>query len=89
MHELLIFLCAVGIVFFLGLQSLSVNSGHKILAAFNSFAIGSFNLFILKSVPDVESAIAIAAYLSGGPVGITLAIYTHPYIAKFLYKKGQ
>ena len=87
MHELLIFISAVGIVFFLGLQSLSVNSGHKILAAVNSLVIGTFNLFLLKSIPDIDGFVATAAYLWGGPVGITLAIYTHPYIAKRLYNR--
>ena len=87
MTELFIFISAVGIVFFLGLQSLSVNSGHKVLAAVNSMVIGSFNLFLLKVVPDIESTYAIVAYLSGGPVGITLAIYFHPMIAKILYRK--
>lgn len=87
MTELFIFISAVGIVFFLGLQSLSVNSGHKILAAVNSLVIGTFNLYLLKSVPDIHTWQATAAYLLGGPVGITLAIYTHPLIAKILYKK--
>lgn len=87
MTELFIFISAVGIVFFLGLQSLSVNSGHKILAAVNSFVIGTFNLYLLKSVPDIHTWQATAAYLLGGPVGITLAIYTHPFIAKVLYNR--
>jgi hypothetical protein len=87
MTEFLIFISAVGIVFFLGLHSLSVNSGHKILAAVNSLVIGTFNLFLLKSVPDIHTWQATAAYLLGGPVGITLAIYTHPFIAKVLYNR--
>lgn len=87
MTEFLIFLSAVGIVFFLGLQSLSVNSGHKILAAVNSLVISTFNLYLLKSVPDIHTWQATAAYLLGGPVGITLAIYTHPFIAKLLYNR--
>ena len=87
MTELLIFISAVGIVFFLGLQSLSVNSGHKILAAVNSLVIGSFNLFLLKSLPDIHTWQSTAAYLFGGPVGITLAIYLHPRIARILYNR--
>ena len=87
MTELLIFISAVGIVFFLGLQSLSVNSGHKILAAVNSLVIGSFNLFLLKSLPDIDTWQSTVAYLVGGPVGITLAIYLQPRIAKVLYNR--
>ena len=87
-QNILIFLSAFGIVFFLGLQSLSVNSGHKILAMVNSLIIGSFNLVLLKSIPQVESYGAIMAYLFGGPLGIFTAMYVHPRIAKFLYKKG-
>ena len=86
MTEFFIFISAVGIVFFLGLQSLSVNSGHKILAAVNSLVIGTFNLVLLKSIPNIESWQSTIAYLVGGPVGITLAIYLHPKIARILYK---
>jgi len=87
MTEFLIFLSAVGIVFFLGLQSLSVNSGHKVLAAVNSLVIGTFNLILLKSVPNIETWQATAAYLVGGPVGITITIYLHPKITKVLYNR--
>ena len=86
-QNLLIFLSAFGIVFFLGLQSLSVNAGHKILAMVNSLVIGTFNLVLLKSIPEVESYTAIIAYLIGGPLGIYTAMRVHPRIAKIMLKK--
>lgn len=61
------------LVFFLGLQSLIVNAGHRTLAFLNSFAIGSANLALFKLAPDA-SGIEIAAYLCGGPFGIVVAM---------------
>jgi hypothetical protein len=61
------------LVFFLGLQSLIVNAGHRTLAFLNSFAIGSANLALFKLAPDA-SGIEIAAYLCGGPFGIIVAM---------------
>lgn len=75
--ELLIFVSAFGLVFFLGFQSLSVNSGHYWIAGGNSFIIGSFNLFLYKTVPEVTGFMQIAAYLIGGPLGILAAMYVH------------
>lgn len=61
------------LVFFLGLQSLVVNSGHRAAAFLNSFAIGAAQLMLYKLAPDA-SGIEIAAYLSGGPFGIVAAM---------------
>ena len=57
------------LVFFLGLQSLVVNSGYRIVAFANSFFIGLSQLALYKLAPDA-SGIEIAAYLIGGPFGI-------------------
>jgi len=61
------------LVFFLGLQSLVVNSGHRLAAFFNSFAIGLSQLTLYKLAPDA-SGIEIAAYLCGGPFGVVAAM---------------
>lgn len=61
------------LVFFLGLQSLVVNSGHRAAAFANSFAIGSANLVLFKLAPDA-TGIEVAAYLCGGPFGIVAAM---------------
>lgn len=61
------------LVFFLGLQSLVVNAGHRLAAFANSFAIGTANLILFKLAPDA-SGIEIAAYLCGGPFGIVAAM---------------
>ena len=61
------------LVFFLGLQSLVVNSGHRWLAFANSFCIGASQLVLFKLAPDA-SGIEVAAYLSGGPFGIVASM---------------
>lgn len=61
------------LVFFLGLQSLVVNGGHRIAAACNSLAIGLSQLTLYKLAPDA-SGIEIVGYLAGGPIGIVCAI---------------
>lgn len=61
------------LVFFLGLQSLIVNGGHRVAAFCNSFAIGLSQLALYKLAPDA-SGIEIAAYLSGGPIGVVCAM---------------
>lgn len=61
------------LVFFLGIQSLVVNHGHRAIAFANSLAIGTANLVLFKLAPDA-SGIEIAAYLAGGPFGIVAAM---------------
>jgi len=61
------------LVFFLGLQSLVVHSGHRAFAFANSFAIGAANLTLFKLAPDA-GGFEVAAYLCGGPFGIVAAM---------------
>lgn len=82
-NTVFIFACTFGVVVALGLQSLNVNGGHYVLAAFNSFAIGAFNLALLKLVPQPTTTIDNLAYLLGGPIGIVVAMKTHPYLIRF------
>lgn len=77
MSELLLFGSTFGTVFFLGFQSLSVNSGHYWIAGLNSLIIGSFNLVLYKTAPHVSAPWEIAAYVTGGPLGIVCAMYVH------------
>jgi hypothetical protein len=83
-NTLFIFACTFGVVVALGLQSLNVNGGHHIMAALNSFAIGSFNLALLKLVPQPTSLIDNAAYLLGGPIGIVVAMKLHPLLVRWV-----
>lgn len=73
MTALLLLASTFALVFFLGMQSLVVNNGHRALAFANSFAIGLSQLALYKLAPDA-SGIEIAAYLSGGPIGIVTAM---------------
>lgn len=61
------------LVFFLGLQSLVVNGGHRVAAFANSFAIGLSQLMLYKLAPNA-SGWEIAAYLAGGPFGVVAAM---------------
>lgn len=76
MIALLIFLSTFATVFALGFQSLNVNGGHYRAAFLNSFFIAAGNLAILKLVPDA-SLIQMAAYMLGGPLGITASMWAH------------
>lgn len=86
MKELLLFATTFGIVFFLGLQSLSVNGKLYTMAMINSLVIGSFNLFLFKTVPSMDGVSEIVAYLVGGPCGIVCAMFVHPKISKWITK---
>ncbi len=72
-NALLLLSSTFALVFFLGLQSLVVNAGHRAMAFANSFAIGVANLVLFKLAPEA-SGIEIAAYLVGGPFGIVTSM---------------
>ena len=73
MTALYLFASTFALVFFLGLQSLAVNGGHRWLAFGNSLLIGASNLVLFKLAPNADG-LEIAAYLSGGPLGIVAAM---------------
>lgn len=75
------------LVLFLGLQSLNVNGGHKLLAAFTSFGIGAANITILKIMPGPTNGLEVAAYLLGGPAGILTSMWIHPWMARRFGRK--
>lgn len=76
MNALILFASTFVLVFALGLQSLNVNGGHYRAAFFTSFAIGAAQMILLKLGPEA-SAIEIAAYLGGGPLGIIVSMWVH------------
>ena len=69
-----LFLSTFFLVLALGLQSQFVNNGHYACAFANSFMIGASNLVLYKLAPDA-SGLEIAAYLMGGPFGITASMW--------------
>lgn len=77
MNEIALFVSTFVLVCALGLQSLNVNGGHYVAAFFTSFAIGASNLVLFKLAPNAGPS-EIAAYLSGGPLGIVAAMGLHP-----------
>jgi len=85
MTALALFISTFFLVFFLGLQSLLVNTGHRYMAFFNSLAIGTSQLILYKLAPDA-SGLEIAAYLFGGPFGIVAAMQTFTFFKVKLSK---
>lgn len=81
MNELALFLSTFILVMALGLQSLNVNGGHYVSAFFTSFLIGGGNLVVLRLAPNATGT-EIAAYLSGGPLGILCAMKLHTVLRR-------
>lgn len=88
MSALFIFVATFAVVLFLGLQSLNVNGGHKLLAVTTSFGISAANLFILKIMPGPTDWLDHAAYMTGGPLGIYTSMCIHPYVVRLFGKKA-
>lgn len=89
MNALFIFTATFAVVLFLGLQSLNVNGGHKLLAVLTSFGISVANLFILKIMPGPTNWLEIAAYIVGGPLGIYTSMRIHPWMVRKFGKKSH
>jgi hypothetical protein len=83
MTELILFASTFVLVFGLGMQSLNVNNGHFYAAAITSFAIGAMQMVLFKLAPNA-SWTEIAAFLLGGPFGITASMWAHPRLARIL-----
>lgn len=81
---LVLFAATFAAVFFLGLQSLNVNGGHRWLAAGTSLLIGVSHLALYKVLPGPTHAIELAAYLLGGPFGIVASMLAHPWLVRRL-----
>jgi len=75
------------LVFALGAQSLNVNNGHYYAAAMTSFVIGCGQMVLFKLAPDA-SWTEIAAFLLGGPFGITASMWAHPRLVR-IAKRGK
>jgi hypothetical protein len=86
MTELILFFGTFVLVFALGAQSLNVNNGHHIAAAVTSFAIGSMQMVLFKLAPNA-SWTEIAAFLLGGPFGITASMWAHPHLVRIIKRK--
>lgn len=83
MTELTLFVSTFILVFALGAQSLNVNNGHYIAAAFTSFVIGAGQMILFKLAPNASWS-EIAAFLLGGPFGITASMWAHPRLHQIL-----
>lgn len=82
MNALYLFSATYALVLFLGLQSLNVNGGHRLLSALTSFGIGAANVTVLKIMPGPTGWLEVAAYLLGGPLGILTSMAIHPWMVR-------
>lgn len=87
MTALALFFATYFLVLFLGLQSLNVNGGHKLLAALTSLGISVANITVLKIMPGPTGWFEIAAYCLGGPAGILTSMAIHPWMARRFGRK--
>jgi hypothetical protein len=87
MTELTLFTSTFILVFALGAQSLNVNNGHYIAAAFTSFFIGGGQLVLFKLAPGA-SWTECASMLMGGPCGITVSMWAHPHLVRIINFKS-
>jgi hypothetical protein len=83
MTAIILFTSTFVTVLALGLQSLNVNGGHRVMAFLTSFLIGAGNLVLFKVLPGPTTEIETAAYLAGGPVGIVCAMVLHPVLVRW------
>lgn len=88
MTALALFAATFLLVLFLGLQSLNVNGGHRLLAALTSFGISSANIIILKTMPGPTGLLEVAAYCLGGPAGILVSMAIHPWMVRRFGRKS-
>lgn len=88
MTLLALFASTFCLVFFLGLQSLNVNSGRYVAAFLTSFGICIGQLVLYKLAPDA-SGTELAAYLCGGPVGIVTSMAFHRRVFRPQRKDGH
>ena len=74
MNAVYLFFSTLILVMALGAQSLLVNNGRYTGAFFNSLLISVGQLVLYKLAPGA-SHWEIAGFISGGPIGIILAMY--------------
>lgn len=84
MTALALFASTFLLVLLLGLQSLNVNGRHYALAVVTSVGISGAQLVMFKIVPGETTPIDLIGYFSGGPLGISAAIWLHPYLVRLL-----
>lgn len=88
MTELTLFTSTFVLVFALGAQSLNVNNGHYIAAALTSFVIGAGQMVLFKLAPNASWS-EIAAFLLGGPFGITASMWAHPCLVRIFQRSKR
>lgn len=86
----LVFVVQAVYVVLLGLQSLNVNGGHRVLAAATSFALGVSGFYVTSVVGSAkggEGSFLWWCFVLSGPVGILAAMSLHPRLVRLF--KGR
>lgn len=88
-----IFAAQYSMVMLLGLQSLSVNAGHRTVAAVNSGMLGCLGFWLTASIAEAKTTGTFTpiwwAYVLAGPCGVLTAMLLHPYISKWYRSPGS
>ena len=88
MSTLLIFAATFVAVFTLGLQSLNVNQGMRLMATVTSLAISTGHIFLYKYMPN-SGVIDYLGYYAGGITGINASMSAHPYLRAWLERRRR
>lgn len=86
MSLIALFASTLFMVFALGIQQLNVQNDHRAAAMFTSLFIGASQMVLFKLAPSADWA-EIAAFLSGGPLGIYAAMVAHPWLVKIIKRR--
>lgn len=88
MTAALVFASTFLAVFTLGLQSLNVNQGERLMATLTSVAIGTGHIFLYKVMPH-SGIPELLGYYAGGIVGINASMSAHPHLKRWLGRRHR
>ena len=90
---ILVFVAQFSVTLLLGLQSLNVNGGHVYLAILTSALLGVFGYYVTSMIAatNISGMFSLLwwAFIIAGPCGIAVAIKTHPWLVRVLYRAGR
>lgn len=93
MTEVLIFCCQFLAIFLLGMQSLMVRDDNKLGAAIGSYLIGTTQFYLYTVIGSMGAGSTLGsewwAFVLAGPIAIVFSMYSHPYINKHVFRRGE
>lgn len=84
--EIKIFIAQFLMIFLLGLQSINVNRGHKLIAALTSFGLGVAGFYVTGTIAQAYQegmfSSTFISFIFAGPCGIVCSMFAHPHLVK-------